>query len=137
MTYSLLLEDVCKYYRGSREYHGSLREDLVQGLGRMVGRRPNRRRVVRALDHVDLEVPEGGTILSDRRSTRPYPLSGGQPASPGLNQKYTASNTNPVPLPGKSRFTLNPGDILQIQTPGGAGWGNLAQHADTETQRKP
>jgi len=62
MTYSLLFEDVCKYYRGSREYHGSLREDLMQGLGRLVGRPPNRRRVVRALDHVDLEVPEGDSF---------------------------------------------------------------------------
>src|SRR5204863_346255 len=47
------------YYR---EYHGSLREDLVQGLGRLVGRHPRRRRVVPALDHVDLEVPEGDSF---------------------------------------------------------------------------
>jgi len=62
MTYSLLFEDVCKFYRGSREYHGSLREDFMQGLGRVVGRRPTRRRVVPALDHVDLEVPEGDSF---------------------------------------------------------------------------
>jgi len=62
MTYSLLFEDVCKFYRGSREYHGSLREDLVQGLGRLVGRHPRRRHVVPALDHVNLEVPEGDSF---------------------------------------------------------------------------
>ena len=62
MTYSLMFEDVCKFYRGSREYHGSLREDLMQGLGRLVGRRPARRHVVRALDGVSLEVPEGDSF---------------------------------------------------------------------------
>jgi len=62
MTYSLLFEDVCKYYRGSREYHGSLRESMVQGLGRIVGRSPNPRSVVKALDHIDLEVPEGDSF---------------------------------------------------------------------------
>ena len=62
MSYSLLFDDVSKHYRGSREYHGSLREDFVQGLGRLVGRKPNGRHVVRALDHVSLEVPEGDSF---------------------------------------------------------------------------
>ncbi len=62
MSYSLLFDDVSKHYRGSREYHGSLREDFVHGLGRLVGRKPHQRHVVRALDHVNLEVPEGDSF---------------------------------------------------------------------------
>jgi len=64
-----------------------------------------------------------GTILSDRRVSRPYPLHRGEPATTGANTLLAAGGSSPVPLSGKTRFSLRPADFLRIQTPGGGGWG--------------
>jgi N-methylhydantoinase B len=66
--------------------------------------------------------PCEGTILSDRRTTSPYPIAGGKPASRGLNRIIHPSNQQ-THLPAKCHFTLQPDDRLQIRTPGGGGWG--------------
>ena len=63
-----------------------------------------------------------GTVLSDRRVSQPYGLSGGGSAIPGQNSILTRDGPE-RPLPGKARFTLRRGDILRIRTPGGGGWG--------------
>jgi N-methylhydantoinase B len=62
-------------------------------------------------------VPCEGTIISDRRISRPYGLSGGPSGRAGANA------INNQPIAGKSRIKLSRGDILRIQTPGGGGWG--------------
>jgi N-methylhydantoinase B len=62
-----------------------------------------------------------GTILSDRRTLQPYGLANGAPAASGANAILTPAGV--TPLAGKSKFTLRQGDRLQIQTPGGGGWG--------------
>jgi N-methylhydantoinase B len=67
---------------------------------------------------IEALAPCEGTILSDRRTTRPYPLAGGTPAAAGANEILNRGN-----LPGKSKFTLHAGDVIQITTPGGGGWG--------------
>jgi N-methylhydantoinase B len=72
------------------------------------------RRVIEALEHCE------GTILSDRRSTRPYGLQGGHHGDHGAN---TLHAPEPRPLPGKCHVRLAPGDRLEILTPGGGGWG--------------
>jgi len=58
-----------------------------------------------------------GTLLTDRRTTKPYGLNGGASAKTGEN--VVANNS----APGKSHFRLTPGQTLRIQTPGGGGWG--------------
>jgi N-methylhydantoinase B len=63
-----------------------------------------------------------GTILSDRRISRPYGLLEGEPATAGTNSILTPGGSK-TSLAGKARFTLRPGQILQIQTPGGGGHG--------------
>jgi N-methylhydantoinase B len=62
-----------------------------------------------------------GTILSDRRASRPYGLQGGADAAAGVNEIITRDG--PARLGGKAKFSLRPGEVLRIRTPGGAGWG--------------
>jgi N-methylhydantoinase B len=63
-----------------------------------------------------------GTILTDRRQSRPYGLHGGAPAEAGRNTIVDADGSERL-LPGKIQFTLRKGQTLRIQTPGGGGWG--------------
>ena len=61
------------------------------------------------------------TLLSDRRGTKPYGLGGGKSGKPGRNliKKKGAEKD----VPGKCSFTVNAGDELTIETPGGGGYG--------------
>lgn len=61
------------------------------------------------------------TILSERRKTSPYGLAGGEDGKPGKNV-LVRQEQNQV-LPAKGSFSLLPGDILSISTPGGGGYG--------------
>lgn len=61
--------------------------------------------------------PAEFTLLSDRRDRGPYGLSGGQ------NGRTGAATLNGKPLPGRTRFLVEPGDRVVIETPGGGGWG--------------
>jgi N-methylhydantoinase B len=63
-----------------------------------------------------------GTILGERRISRPYGLHGGGPGHPATNS-IIAGDSTPRHLPGKCRFNLRPGERLQVITPGGGGWG--------------
>jgi len=63
-----------------------------------------------------------GSILSERRTNRPYGLHGGEPGACGENLLIRASGQR-VPLPGKTNLSLDAGDSLRISTPGGGGWG--------------
>jgi len=61
------------------------------------------------------------TVLSERRTTAPYGLSGGGPGIKGkniVNQKGKKEEK-----PGKFTASLSKGDILRIETPGGGGFG--------------
>ncbi len=62
------------------------------------------------------------TLLTERRNTRPYGLSGGSPGQSGENQLTHDSEENT--LPGKGSFYCSRGDVLTIKTPGGGGYGN-------------
>jgi N-methylhydantoinase B len=73
-------------------------------------------REIEALDDCE------GTVLSDRRVSKPYGLSGAAPGSSGLNAIVRADG-HEISLPGKSKFTLKKGDRLRITTPGGGGFG--------------
>ncbi len=65
--------------------------------------------------------PATVTLLSDRRRFPPYGLAGGQPGQPGT-AAILRSNGEQV-LSGKATVTVQAGDELTIETPGGGGWG--------------
>ena len=71
----------------------------------------------------DLEVLSRAqvTILSDRRTKGPYGLAGGNPGQPGRNCLLRDGQSQE--LPSKCQIEVQPGDELQIETPGGGGYG--------------
>ena len=73
--------------------------------------------IIRELEFLDAaEV----TILSDRHKHGPYGLQGGGDGLPGRCSLWTQQ------LPSKTRFTVQPGETLRIETPGGGAWGDAA-----------
>jgi N-methylhydantoinase B len=71
--------------------------------------------------NIKLLAPAQVTLLSERRSLRPYGLAGGGPGRLGRNRLHT--NGRWRPLPGKGTVSVEPGDVIAISTPGGGGWG--------------
>jgi N-methylhydantoinase B len=70
--------------------------------------------IVRELEAL---TPAEGTVITDRRVSRPYGLAGGSAAGSGAN------SVNDQPVGGKAKIKLSRGDVLRIITPGGGGWG--------------
>ncbi len=63
------------------------------------------------------------TLLSTRRKTTPYGLAGGSPGAPGQQAVRTDPRAPWQPLPGCFSLTSPPGAEIEIETPGGGGWG--------------
>jgi N-methylhydantoinase B len=61
------------------------------------------------------------TLLTERRARAPRGAHGGRDGACGENL------LNGEPLPAKCRRELKPGDVLEIRTPGGGGWGASAR----------
>ena len=62
------------------------------------------------------------TLITERRMRQPYGLAGGEPGNAGVNHLTRADGTVEH-LPGKCSIRVEPGDHLEVQTPGGGGWG--------------
>lgn len=62
------------------------------------------------------------TILSERRVLPPYGVLGGRSGGCGRNVLIRRDGREEI-LPGKVSFTLQPGERLRIETPGGGGYG--------------
>ena len=77
-------------------------------------------RALRILDHAARV-----SVQTDRRIFAPYGLGGGADGMPGRNWTLSAAGER-TKLPGKSSLTLNDGDVVVIETPGGGGWGTPA-----------
>jgi N-methylhydantoinase B len=92
------------------------RDSLSGGAGEFTGGDG----IVREIEAL---APLDGTILSDRRLTRPYGLSGGNAADPGESWIILPNESRQTLLPGKARFAMQAGQRLRIRTPGGGGWG--------------
>lgn len=61
------------------------------------------------------------TLLTERRSTPPYGLAGGEAGQKGENKLIHGAEE--ITLPSKGSFYSSKGDILSISTPGGGGYG--------------
>jgi len=68
-------------------------------------------RAVRILVDADL------SVIAERRTLRPSGAAGGGPGAVG------ATHLNGEPVPAKWQGRVRAGDLLQIDTPGGGGWG--------------
>ncbi len=66
--------------------------------------------------------PADGTVISERRTFRPWGLAGGRDGAAGENAIERLDGMVEA-LGSKARFSLMPGDRLRVRTPGGGGWG--------------
>jgi len=62
------------------------------------------------------------SLLTDRRTTKPYGLAGGAPGEAGEN--VLIRNGEETPLPGKGTLTVHSGETVSVRTPGGGGYGD-------------
>jgi N-methylhydantoinase B len=71
------------------------------------------------------QFPHGGmrfSIISDRTRFRPWGIAGGEPGSPA---RFSLRGTERgIPLRSKCNLELQAGDIVDVCTPGGGGYGN-------------
>jgi 5-oxoprolinase (ATP-hydrolysing) len=76
--------------------------------------------IVREVEFLEpLEV----SLLTSRRTTRPYGLAAGEPGAAGQNLLTRNETGQLEELPGAAHFRVTAGDVLSIETPGGGGWG--------------
>ncbi|XP_058262915.1 5-oxoprolinase isoform X1 [Hemibagrus wyckioides] len=73
------------------------------------------------------------SVLTERRSTQPYGLQGGQSGSAGLNLLQRADG-RVLNLGAKTSVSLQPGDRFVLHTPGGGGYGKKEEEEEEEKQ---
>ena len=73
------------------------------------------------------------TVLSERRASAPYGAGGGEPGGRGRNSLIRKGAV--TALPSKFERTLEPGDRLRIETPGGGGYGASSRSARVKGTR--
>ena len=66
------------------------------------------------------------TLVGDRHKVGPWGLEGGQPGGFGVFSVRRADGSVQR-VPSKTTLTLYEGDTLIMETPGGGGWGEVAQ----------
>lgn len=74
----------------------------------------------------DLEVLADCTasLVTERRTSRPWGLNGGQPGAVGENWLLPGGDeARAERLPDKCTVELSAADVLRMLTPGGGGWG--------------
>jgi 5-oxoprolinase (ATP-hydrolysing) len=72
------------------------------------------------------------SLLCERRRRAPFGLAGGEPGRPGRNLLRRRDGSERE-LPGHVSFEVEAGDQLVIETPGGGGYGGLAQRVGYES----
>ena len=65
------------------------------------------------------------SLLTERRDLAPFGLAGGLPGERGRNQVLRRGETRAHRLPGSVEISLEAGDELSIDTPGGGGFGRV------------
>ncbi len=71
---------------------------------------------------IEFLTPLTVSLLTQRRTTRPWGLHGGQPGASGENL-LSRHGQEPEVLTGCCQVSVGPGDVLTIRTPGGGGYG--------------
>lgn len=74
----------------------------------------------------DLQVLVDATVslITERRTSQPWGLAGGEPGAVGENWLLPGGDENRAErLPDKCTIDLKAGDVLRMLTPGGGGWG--------------
>jgi N-methylhydantoinase B/oxoprolinase/acetone carboxylase alpha subunit len=77
----------------------------------------------------DLEVLVDATLslITERRTSQPWGLAGGEPAAVGENRLLPGGDESRAERLGdKCTIQLEAGDVLRMLTPGGGGWGEPA-----------
>lgn len=78
----------------------------------------------------DVEVLEDVTVslITERRTSRPWGIEGGGPGMPGENWLLPQGDeARAARLPDKCTIRLKAGDVLRMLTPGGGGWGPASE----------
>ncbi len=63
------------------------------------------------------------SLLSSHRVVPPYGVGGGEPGAVGVNRVIRADGSEEL-LPGTAGCEVGPGDVVEISTPGGGGFGH-------------
>ena len=71
---------------------------------------------------IQFRVPLTVSILSERRATCPYGMDGGEPGERGANILCRLNGPR-LNLGGKATVHVEPGDVIEIHSPGGGGCG--------------
>ncbi|KAG5890200.1 hypothetical protein JTB14_010662 [Gonioctena quinquepunctata] len=69
------------------------------------------------------------SVLTERRVLQPYGLQGGNPGARGLNLLIRADGRT-INLGPKTAIPVLPGDVFQLHTPGGGGYGSEEMSKD-------
>lgn len=75
---------------------------------------------------IEARIPLKSSILSERRVFPPYGMEGGEPGSVGRNYLLRWNDEgvlDKINLGSQAVVNLRPGERMQINTPGGGGWG--------------
>ncbi|MEU7941050.1 hydantoinase B/oxoprolinase family protein [Microbispora bryophytorum] len=75
-----------------------------------------------AVRRIRFRAPMTVSVLSGHRRVPPYGMAGGAPGALGVNRVRRADG-NVVHLAGCDSVEVEPGDVLEIETPGGGGYG--------------
>jgi N-methylhydantoinase B len=65
--------------------------------------------------------PVEASLITERRRHAPQGLEGGGPGATGVN------TLNGRAIGGRAAVSLEPGDVLRVETPGGGGWGRVTR----------
>ncbi|CAH0045578.1 unnamed protein product [Clonostachys solani] len=80
------------------------------------------------LREIEARIPLKSSILSERRVFSPYGMEGGDPGSVGRNFVFRWNDKgglDQIRLGSQAVVHLRPGERMQINTPGGGGWGKF------------
>jgi 5-oxoprolinase (ATP-hydrolysing) len=72
--------------------------------------------------HIKFRAPMTAAILSGHRSISPFGLNGGEPGSIGRNSVKRKNGETEL-LTGRAEVQMQAGDVFEIETPGGGGFG--------------
>ena len=77
---------------------------------------------------VEMLAPAQMTLLADRRLRGPYGLQGGEEGAAGNAFVMRKADAEKITLPGKCSYSLDAGDVIRLETPGGGGWGSAENY---------